>query len=238
MFRSDNGGEYISKGFKHFLKAHGIEKQTSTPYRLQQNRVANHANHTLVEMARSMLHAQNFNKSFWAEAVVNAAYTRNQCPSRVLSSITLEEMWSGKKPCISQMRVFGCIAYAMVPDEKKGKLDAKGTKCLFLGYCEGTKAYRLMCVQSKKIIKCTDVEFMEYNTSVDNDLEMRPSGRNETLNVVIVDTSSKSPCVDDDEGASDAKEDPSNQEAPPTPGCSSTPSTPSKDASTSGEQEG
>jgi transposase InsO family protein len=32
VFRSDNGGEYISKGFKLFLKAHGIEKQTSTPY--------------------------------------------------------------------------------------------------------------------------------------------------------------------------------------------------------------
>jgi len=164
---------------------------------------------------------------------VNAAYTRNRCPSRALPSITPEEAWSGRKPCISHMRVFGCIAYAMVPDEKRGKLDAKGTKCLFIGYCEGTKAYRLMCVQSKKIIKCRDVEFMEDNISVGNDLEMRPSGRNETPNVVIVDTSSKSPCVDDD-----AKEDPSNEEATPTPGCSSTPSTPSKDASTSGEQEG
>ncbi len=136
------------------------------------------------------------------------------------------------------MRVFGCIAYAMVPNEKRGKLDEKGTKCLFLGYCEGTKAYRLMCVQSKKIIKCRDVEFMEDSTNVGNDLEMRPSGRNETPNVVIVDTSSKLPCVDDDEGTSDAKEDPSNQEAPPTRGFSLTLSTPSKDASTSGEQEG
>jgi len=136
------------------------------------------------------------------------------------------------------MRVFGCIAYAIVPDEKRGKLDAKGTKCLFFGYCEGTKAYRLMCVQSKKIIKCMDVEFMEDSTSVGNDLEMHPSGRNETPNVVIVDTSSKSPCVDDDEGTSDVKEYPSNQEAPPTLGHSSTPSTPSKDASTNGEQEG
>ncbi len=35
VFRSDNGGEYISKGFEHFLRAHGIEKQTSTPYRPQ-----------------------------------------------------------------------------------------------------------------------------------------------------------------------------------------------------------
>jgi len=232
MFCSNNGGEYTSKGFKGFLKAHNIEKQTSTPYRLQQNEVAERANRTLVEMARSMFHAQNLKKSLWAEVVVNAAYTRNRCPSRALPSITPEEAWSGRKPCILHMHVFGCIAYAMVPDEKRCKLDAKGTKCLFLGYCESTKAYRLMCVQSK-IIKCRDVEFMEDSTSVGNDLEMHPSGRNETPNVVIVDTSSKLPCVDDD-----AKEDPSNEEATPTPGCSSTPSTPSKDASTSAEQEG
>jgi transposase InsO family protein len=130
VFRSNNGGEYISKGFKGFLKAHGIEKQTSTPYRPQQNGVAEHANRTLVEMVRNMLHAQNLKKSLWAEAVVNAAYTRTRCPSRALPSITPEEAWSGRKPYISHMRVFGSIAYAMVPDDKRGKLDAKGTKML------------------------------------------------------------------------------------------------------------
>jgi transposase InsO family protein len=48
VFRSDNGGEYISKGFECFLKAHDIEKQSSTPYRPQQNRVAERANRALV----------------------------------------------------------------------------------------------------------------------------------------------------------------------------------------------
>ncbi len=53
VFRFDNGGEYISKGFQGFLKAHGIEKKTFTPDRPQQNGVAERANRTLVEMARS-----------------------------------------------------------------------------------------------------------------------------------------------------------------------------------------
>ncbi len=53
VFQSDNGGEYISKGFERFLRAHGIEKQTSTPYRPQQNEVAERANRTLVEHACS-----------------------------------------------------------------------------------------------------------------------------------------------------------------------------------------
>jgi len=70
VFWLDNGGEYISKRFECFLRAHGIEKQTSTPYRPQQNGVAKRANCTLVEMAKSMLHGQNLKKSLWAETMV------------------------------------------------------------------------------------------------------------------------------------------------------------------------
>jgi hypothetical protein len=85
----------------------------------------------------------------------------------------------------------------MVPDSKRGKLDAKGTKCLFLGYCEGTKAYRLMCVETRKIIKSRDVVFVEDSTSVGHGLEMSPSGSSETPSLVLVDESSKPPSSDD-----------------------------------------
>ena len=81
---------------------------------------------------------------------MNAVYIRNRSPTRVLERIIPEEAWSGKKPSVAHIRVFGCLAYAMVLDEKRGKLDAKSTKCLFLGYCEVPKAYRLMYLQTKK----------------------------------------------------------------------------------------
>ena len=190
-FRSDNGGEFMSKAFIKFLVDHGIAKETSTPYWPQQNRVAERANRTIIEMARSMIHAQKLEKSFWAESVVNAVYTRNRCPTRALERMTPEEAWSGRKASVAHIRVFGCLAYAMVPDEKRSKLDAKGTKCLFLGYCEGTKAYMLICLQTKIIIKCRDVEFLEDSTSMGDDSEIRPSGINEEPNKVIVDESPK-----------------------------------------------
>jgi transposase InsO family protein len=145
-FYLDNGGEFMSKAFMTFLVDHSIAKELSTPYRPQQNEVIERANRTIIEIAKSMIHAQKLNKSFWTEAVVNAVYTRNRCPTKVLERMTPEETWSGRKPNVAHMRVFRCLAYAMVPDEKRGKLDAKGTKCLFLGYCEDTKVYRLMCL--------------------------------------------------------------------------------------------
>ena len=141
VFRSDNGGEYMSKKFDELLKKEDIARQTSAPYTPQQNGVAERANRTIVEMARSMLHAQNLKLDLWAEAVVNAVYTRNRCPTSAVEGMTPEQAWSGRQPCVAHMRIFGCIAYAKVPDERRTKLEAKASKCVFLGYCEGTKAY-------------------------------------------------------------------------------------------------
>ena len=64
------------------------------------------------------------------------------------------EVWSGKKPSMSYLKVFGCIAYAKVPNAWRMKLEAKAMKCLFLEYCEGTRACKLMCLEIGKIIQC------------------------------------------------------------------------------------
>jgi hypothetical protein len=39
--------------------------------------------------------------------------------------------------------------------------------CVFLGYCEGTKAYRLMCVETKRIVKSPNVVFLEGTKKVE-----------------------------------------------------------------------
>ena len=122
-------------------------------------------------------------------------YTHNRCPNMALVDITPQEAWSGKRPCISHMRVLGCIAYAKVRDEKRTKLDAKGIKCLFVGYCEGTKAYRLMCLESQKNIKSPDDVFFENKRL----LKDGPSG-SISQEALEVDHSSK---PDDDEEEED-----------------------------------
>ena len=61
-----------------------------------------------------------------------------------------------------------------------------------LGYYEGMKVYKLICLETNKIIKNRNVVFMKDSGSIRNNLEMRPSGRNENLIVVVVDKYSKS----------------------------------------------
>lgn len=87
--RSDNGREYLSREFEYFLTANGIKRQLSVAYTPQQNGVAERANRTLVEMARSMLVHSDMDKSFWAEAIRTAAYSRNRCVTRTLVENTI-----------------------------------------------------------------------------------------------------------------------------------------------------
>jgi len=76
MLHSDNGGEFVSKKFDAFLTECGIQRQTSAPYSPQQNGVAEHANRTIMECARSMILAQGLELEFWGEAVNTALYIK------------------------------------------------------------------------------------------------------------------------------------------------------------------
>jgi hypothetical protein len=103
---------------------------------------------------------------FSGKAVNTAVYIKNRCLTKALDSKTPQETWSGRKSDVSHLRVFGCKAFAHVPDEKRSKLESKSMPCAFLGYYEGTKAYRLMCVENKRIIKSRDVVFIEGSKEI------------------------------------------------------------------------
>jgi len=72
------------------------------------------------------------------------------------------------------LRVFGCKTFAHIHDEKRSKLESKSMPCVFLGYCEGTKTYRLMCVETKMIIKSQNVVFLEGTKKVEGVHHNRP----------------------------------------------------------------
>ena len=70
---------------------------------------------------------------------------------------TLHEAWSSKKPFSKHLGVFGCDAYVHVPKENRSKLDNNAEKCIFIGYKDGIKGYRLWKLETKKTIYSQDV---------------------------------------------------------------------------------
>jgi hypothetical protein len=59
------------------------------------------------------------------------------------------------------LRIFGCVFYAHVPEEMRRKLDDRREKCVFVGYIEDSKAYRLYNLVTKKYVINKYVEFKE-----------------------------------------------------------------------------
>nr|KYP46330.1 Retrovirus-related Pol polyprotein from transposon TNT 1-94 [Cajanus cajan] len=139
--RTDRGQEYLA--CEDFFDHHGIQHQMTTRYTPQQNGVAKRKNRTIMDMVRCMLKAKQMPREFWAEAVSTAVYILYRCPTKSVCDKTPEEAWSGRKPSIRHLRIFGCIAYAHVPDQLRKKLDDKGEKCIFIGYNTNSKAYKL-----------------------------------------------------------------------------------------------
>ena len=84
-------------------------------------------NRTLLDMVRSMMSLTDLPQSFWGYALETAAFTLNRTPSKSVET-TPYELWFGKKPKLSFLKVWGCDAYVkkLQPD----KLTQIGEMCL------------------------------------------------------------------------------------------------------------
>jgi transposase InsO family protein len=118
VVRSDRGGEYYGRHtpygqvpgpFARFLQENGIVAQYNTPGEPHQNGVAD----TLMDMVRSMLSYSTLPISLWVEALKTATHILNKVPSKSVLTIPYE-LWTGREPSLTYMRVWGCPAEAKV----------------------------------------------------------------------------------------------------------------------------
>ncbi|GJS63575.1 retrotransposon protein, putative, ty1-copia subclass [Tanacetum coccineum] len=133
--RSDRGGEYISQEFKDYLKACGIVQQLTPPYTPQHNGVSER---------------------------------RNQSATRILKMVptkkvdkTPYELWYGKVPNLSYLKVWGCEA--LVKRDTPDKLQQRSVKCIFIGYPKETMSYYFYFPPENKIVVVRYAEFFEKN---------------------------------------------------------------------------
>ena len=161
--RTDNGGEYCNTAFKNITEDSGILHQTTCAYTSQQNGKAERYFRSLMDKARCLLFEARLPNEFWAEAVNTATYLLNNSPSKCVES-TPEEIWSGKKPNLAHLKVYGCKAFAHVPAQKRKKLDPRATPCIFVGYSLKSKGYRLFDPRKSSVFISRDVIFSENET--------------------------------------------------------------------------
>ena len=142
--RIDNGGEYTSKEFLEFCSWEEIKKEHTVPHTLQQNGVVERKNKTLnktlIGAAKAMLFDKGLPLFLWAEAYRTTVYIQNRCPYPTLGRKTLKEVFTGTRPDVSHLRIFGSVCYCHIHADIRKKLDPSGEKGLLVGYNGTSKA--------------------------------------------------------------------------------------------------
>ena len=82
----------------------------------------------------------------------------NRIPSKAVKK-TPYELWTGKRPGLSFLKIWGCEAY--VKRQAFDKLASKSDKCLFLGYPKETKGYYFYIPSENKVFVACNGAFLE-----------------------------------------------------------------------------
>jgi hypothetical protein len=80
----------------------------------------------------------------------------------LLSNKTPYELLFGVPPTFSEFRVFGCLCYAYDHKSKRDKFASRSRKCIFVGYPQGKKGWKLYDLDSGRYFVSRDVKFYEY----------------------------------------------------------------------------
>ena len=93
-----------------------------------------------MDKVRCLLIHSKLPQSLWAETLMTSCYLVNKSPSSAINFKTPVEMWSDKAANYFDLKIFGRPAFAHV---KQGKHEPRALKCVFLGYPECIKGYRI-----------------------------------------------------------------------------------------------
>eukprot|EP00983_Pelagomonas_calceolata_P035888 1123565-Pelagomonas_calceolata.AAC.1 len=120
-----------------------------------QSRTARQSYRTLMERVRAMLQDAKLQTNMWAESETTAIYIRNRSPETGETKNPVELFYA--KPDVTMMRTFGATAYVHTPKTLRRKLDPVSKKGFLVGYEPGSKAYRILMKDTKRIVISRDV---------------------------------------------------------------------------------
>nr|CCA15712.1 putative polyprotein [Albugo laibachii Nc14] len=120
---------------------------------------------TLTERARCMLSHMQLEEKWWAEVLNTAVYVTNRVPCAANEFKTPFEVCYGRKPSVAHFKVFGAQGYAHIDKSKRSKFDRKAYKCMFMGYFENIKGYRVWNLGAHRLETTRSAKFQELQHS-------------------------------------------------------------------------
>ena len=123
--------------FQRVCVAEGITQELTSPDTSAQNGISERLNRTLIEHAKTALHEAGLARELWTLAVKHVCWIRNRLWHPALqftagAGISPFQALYGRTPKVSMAKVFGCDAWRLDMTVKKGSLEPKGKKGIFV----------------------------------------------------------------------------------------------------------
>lgn len=100
----------------------------------------------------------------WVDAFNTIVYLQNRIPHQILGMKTLEEAFSGKRPHVGHLRIFGSLVYFHVSKDARKKLELKTKLGIFMG-CTDTPHNNQVYLSTNRItVVRRDVNFDEHKS--------------------------------------------------------------------------
>ena len=113
---------------------------------------------------RSMINHSTLPESLWGKALKTIVYILNRVPTKAIDK-TPYEIWTGKRPSLKHLHIWGCPDEARPYRLNEKKLDSRTISCYFIGYSERSRGYKFYDPTTKAIFETgnawffADVEF-------------------------------------------------------------------------------
>ena len=117
----------------------------------------------MFETADALLFEARLSPAFWCDAVSYSQYLWNRMPNNHTGPSTPYQMLTGKRARWDKIRVFGCDAYQLIPNDPLAKVPGimKGRKVIFVGFTDGCNGYRVFDPESRRYSTIENVYFYE-----------------------------------------------------------------------------
>lgn len=161
IIRADNGTEFVNHNCSKFFSFLGIIHQKTVSYSPQQNGKVERKHQHILQVARALMSQSQLPIFFWGHAILMETHIISILQTKVLNWKTPFEKVHNKFPSYSNLKIFGCLAFATNVIPHKSKFESRAIMCCFLGYNPCQKAYKLYDLTNKKIIMSRDVVFYE-----------------------------------------------------------------------------
>ena len=151
----------MSKAFIQFTDECSIHRRHTTRNRPQQNGVAERANRTMGDDISAMLYEAQLPPSLWGDALNAQIHVWNLLPTSTLKGMTPYEAWFKRKPDVSHLRVWGCLAYVHIQKDKRKGFSPHMERGIFIGYPDGYKAWKFYIPSTKSVVISERADFDE-----------------------------------------------------------------------------